>query len=79
MSMPPLPKPVAARVWVGKTHDYELEHLYSEAGDGESLVTEAQLIAYGRKCVEAAVNLYSPDDTATDYFDKVYDMLKGED
>jgi hypothetical protein len=28
--------------------------------------------------VEAAVNLYSPDDTATDYFDKVYDMFKGE-
>jgi hypothetical protein len=40
--------------------------------------TEAQLIAYGRQCVEAAVNLYSRDDTAMDYFNKVYDMLKGE-
>jgi hypothetical protein len=45
----------------------------------ESDYTEAQLIAYGRQCVEAAVNLYSPDDTATDYFDKVYDMFEGED
>ena len=40
-----LPKPVAARVWIGRMEDLVLDYLYSEQGDGEPLFTEAQLKA----------------------------------
>ena len=59
-----MPEPVAARVWIRKTHDYELEHLYSEAGDGDPLFTEAQLsaamVAAYNEAMEDAASAFDP-------------------
>lgn len=39
-----------------------------------NLYTEDQMRQYGRDLLEAAINSYSPDDTATDYINKLIDM-----
>jgi hypothetical protein len=38
------------------------------------MFTEEQLKQYGRDLLEAAINSYSPDDTAMDYINKLIDM-----
>lgn len=74
----PMPKPVASRVWIGRMEDLVLDYLYSEQGDGEPLFTESQLkaamVAAWNEAIEACVNAYSPDDTATDFMNKIIDL-----
>jgi len=40
----------------------------------EDLCTVEQMKQYGRDLLEAAINSYSPDDTAMDYINKLIDM-----
>jgi hypothetical protein len=42
--------------------------------DSKPLFAEDQLKQYGRDLLEAAINSYSPDDTAMDYINKLIDM-----
>ena len=60
MKMPEIPEP-AARL-----------------ADGLPVFSESQMLRfakqYGRDVLDAAINSYSPDDTATDYINKLIDM-----
>jgi len=40
----------------------------------ESYFTEAQLLAYRDAMIEMCLSLYSPDDTATDWADKMREL-----
>jgi hypothetical protein len=83
--MPPLPKPDFLLPEGKYTFEIEAQHI-----NRLPFYTEAQLIAYGRQCVEAAADLITPlpDWKAIDerayaigvgLADCILNMLKGED